>query len=404
MMALTCGAGAVNILAFGVFLKPITQDLGVTRGDIGRVQGLTTWLSVVATPILGVLLDKYGSRRVLIVGAPLFALVTALQALMTPSFIVMFVLFALKGTFSAGISPSTIGFSVAQWFDRRRGLALGVAMSGVGLGTAFWPRVIQWMIDQSNWRTAFVGMGCLMLLLSFVPVLIFMRSPSDEEKASHDDIPRGEKPGVTFREATRDWRYWSLGLALIVGITGINGVLTQVVAILTDRGVSPQEASLVLGASGVASICGRLASGWLADRIFAPYVISAFYLACVAGTSLIGMGLPEPAPFIGVLMVAAALGCEIDLQTFLVSRYFGIKHLGKIGGLLFGAIAGATGLGGFISGEIFDHYHSYTPAFIGYGVAMALACVVFLSLGPYPFPAGAAPSRPNADDGGNARS
>ena len=386
-MALTCGAGAVNILAFGVFLKAITEDLGVGRGTIGLAMGLTTWLSVVATPILGVLLDKYGARRVLLVGAPLFALVTMAQSLMTSSLLVIYILFMLKGSLSAGISPTSIGFAVSQWFDRQRGLALGIGMSGVGLGTFLFPPAVAWMIGRYGWREAFVGMGLMMLCLSFIPTLLWQRAPTDAEKAANADIPQGEKPGLMFREAVASWRFWALGLSFIVGIVGINGALTQIVVILTDRGAPLAEASKVLAASGLASIAGRLASGWLADRVWGSLVIVGFFLLCVVGIALIGSGWGEPAPFVGVMCVGAALGCEIDMQTFLVSRYFGLKNLGKIGGLMFGCVAGATGLGGWISGAAYDRYHSYTVAFTAYGIGLTLACGVLLCLGPYPFPA-----------------
>ncbi len=387
MMALTCGAGAVNILAFGVFLKPITEDLGVTRGELGRIMGVTTWLSVIATPILGVLLDRFGARRVLLFGAPLFAFVTMAQSMLTGSIFVIVVLFALKGAFSAGISPTSIGFAVAQWFDRQRGIALGVAMSGVGLGTFIMPQAVAYMIGAAGWRSAYLGLGALMLILSTIPVFLFMRAPTEVERDAHDDIPSGEKTGAAFGDALRNWRFWALAACFVVGIIGINGALTQVVVILADRGVPLQAASTVLAFSGLASIAGRIGSGWLTDRIFGPWVISGFFLICILGLFLIDCGWPEPAPFIGAMLVGAALGCEIDMQTFLASRYFGLKNLGKIGGLMFGAVAGATGLGGAISGEVYDHYHSYTPAFIAYGIALLLACLIFQFLGPYPFPA-----------------
>jgi predicted MFS family arabinose efflux permease len=386
-MALTCGAGAVNILAFGVFLKPLTEDLGFSRGAIGQVMAITTWLSVIGTPILGVLLDRYGARRVLLVGAPLFALATMAQSLMTSSLLVLYALFTLKSALSPGVSPTSIGFAVAQWFDRQRGLALGIGMSGVGLGTFIFPPAVAWMIVNYGWREAFVGMGLMMICLSFVPTLLWQRAPTEAEKAANPDIPQGEKAGLTLRQAVASWRFWALGLSFIVGIVGINGALTQIVVILTDRGAPLAEASKVLAASGVASIAGRLASGWLADRVWGSFVIVGFFILCVIGIALIGSGWSEPAPFIGTMCVGAALGCEIDMQTFLVSRYFGLKNLGKIGGLMFGSVAGATGLGGYVSGVAYDHWHSYTYAFIGYGIGLSLACVVLLCLGPYPFPA-----------------
>jgi MFS family permease len=92
-------------------------------------------------------------------------------------------------------------------------------------------------------------------------------------------------------------------------------------------------------------------------------------------------------PFLGALFCGTALGAEIDLMGFFVSRYFGLKSYGKLFGTMFGIFAGATGVGPFLSGLSFDLYHTYVPAFALYEVGLVIACVIFLPLGPYPFPA-----------------
>jgi MFS family permease len=387
VLGLTCGAGAINILTFGVFLKPITEEFGLGRGVFGLAMLLTTMVSVIAGPILGVLLDRYGARPVLVLGSIIFAAATAAQSLMTSSLVVIYALFLLKGACSAGISPISYGFAISQWFDRNRGLALGVAMSGVGLGTAFIPPMTAWLIGHFGWREAYLGLGGVMLLLAALPAALFMRAPSEKEAASHDDIPSGEKLGVTLREGLTSWRFWALTVAFVLGVIAINGTLTQVVVILTDRGVSLQSASGVLAASGIAAIAGRLASGWLVDRVYGPFVAVGFFALCMIGTVLIGSGWEQPAPLLGSLFVGAALGGEIDLMAFFVSRYFGLKTYGKIFGFTFGAFAGSTGTGPFLSGYSFDRFHTYTPAFAAYEVGLAIGCVLFLCLGPYPFPA-----------------
>jgi MFS family permease len=108
---------------------------------------------------------------------------------------------------------------------------------------------------------------------------------------------------------------------------------------------------------------------------------------------LFGSGAGEPVPILGAVLCGAALGGEIDIMGFFVSRYFGLKSYGKIFGTMFGFFAGATGVGPFISGLSFDHYHSYVPAFALYDVGLVVACFIFFILGPYPFPARHAASR-----------
>jgi hypothetical protein len=115
------------------------------------------------------------------------------------------------------------------------------------------------------------------------------------------------------------------------------------------------------------------------------------------GTALFASGAGGLGPFLGALFCGAALGAEIDLMGFFVSRYFGLKHYGKLIGTMFGVFAGATGVGPFISGFSFDHYHSYVPAFALYEGLLVVMCLIFVPLGPYPFPAPhrrASPSSP----------
>jgi predicted MFS family arabinose efflux permease len=292
----------------------------------------------------------------------------------------------LKSLCSNGQSPVAYGFVVANWFDRHRGLALGIAMSGVGLGTSIIPPVAAYLIGAFGWRWAYLGLGSVILVLAFFPVFFFIHDPRENEGARRT-VGDHELPGVSVREALGGWRFWGLLVAFLLGVIALNGTLTQIVAILMDRGQPLQAATSVLAASGIAALAGRILSGWCVDRFFAPYVAVAFYILPMIGTVLLGSALGQPAPLLGALFCGAALGGEIDLMAFLISRYFGLKSYGKLFGTIFGFFAGATGVGPFLSGLSFDVYHSYTPAFALYEVLLVIAALIFLPLGPYPFPA-----------------
>jgi MFS family permease len=193
--------------------------------------------------------------------------------------------------------------------------------------------------------------------------------------------------GYDFIAVLRGWRFWALAFAFFLGVVALNGTLTQIVAMLMDRGMPLQVATRDLAASGIAAIVGRIASGWCVDRYHGPYVAIGFFILPMIGTLFFMSGVGEPVPLFGALLCGAALGGEIDLMSFFVSRYFGLKSYGKIFGTMFGIFAGSTGVGPFISGLSFDHWHSYVPAFALYEVLLIIGCLVFLPLGPYPFPA-----------------
>ena len=386
-IGLMCSGGPVNIFTFGVFLRPITEEFGIGRGTFGSAMLITSWISTLSGPFLGMLLDRWGARRILLPAILLFALATAAQALMTASLLVIYLLFALKGLMGAGQSPVAYALLVAKWFDRQRGLALGIAMAGVGLGTSVIPLLAAHLIGDYGWRLAYVGLGITILLLAGVPVALFVRDPVEAEPARAADHAALSLPGITMAQAVRGWRFWALIVAFLLGVVALNGVLTQIVAILMDRGVALQAATGVLAASGIAALFGRILSGWCLDRFFGPYVAVAVFILPMIGSALFASGAGGAVPLAGALLCGCALGAEVDLMAFFISRYFGLRSYGKIFGTLFGFFAGATGVGPFLSGLSFDLYHSYVPAFALYDAGLVIACLLVLPLGPYPFPA-----------------
>jgi MFS family permease len=387
VIGLMVSGGPVNIFTFGVFLRAVTEDIHIGRAAFASAMLATNWISAASGPFLGWLLDRYGARRVLLAGAVAFAAATAMQAYITSSLVVIYLLFAVKALASAGLSPVSFAFAVSKWFDRRRGLALGCALAGVGLGTAVIPPLVAYLIANYGWRFAYVGLGLIVLVLGGLPALFFIREPDEQERTAMPNLARDALLGYDFIAVLRGWRFWALAFAFFLGVVALNGTLTQIVAMLMDRGMPLQVATRDLAASGIAAIVGRIASGWCADRYHGPYVAIGFFILPMIGTLFFMSGVGEPVPLLGALLCGAALGGEIDLMSFFVSRYFGLKSYGKIFGTMFGIFAGSTGVGPFVSGLSFDYWHSYVPAFALYEVLLVVGCLVFLPLGPYPFPA-----------------
>ena len=388
IFGLVCSAGPINIWTFSVFLRPVAESLHIGRSVLAGALLLSGVISAMCYPFVGLLLDRYGARRVIMVGIVFFAAATALQGFMTASTLVIYSIFVVRGFASSGPSPPAYAFIVSRWFDRRRGLALGIALSGVGLGTAIVPTIAAYLVGALGWRLAYAGVGVVMLILAGVPVTLLVREPDADERAAMPHLAAATLPGMTLREAlTRSWRFWGLAVAFFLGIIVLNGTLTQIVAMLMDRGASLQAATSVLAASGIAAVVGRMASGWCADKFHGPYVAVGFFLLLVIGTALFGSGYAGPAPLIGALLCGVANGSEVDLMGFFVSRYFGLKAYGRIMGAMFGIFSASTGLGPLISTRSFDLYHSYAPAFHFFEAITFVAIVIFALLGPYPFPA-----------------
>jgi cyanate permease len=167
----------------------------------------------------------------------------------------------------------------------------------------------------------------------------------------------------------------------------VNGSIAHIVPILTDRGISPTVATSLLSVTGIALIGGRILSGFILDRFFAPYVAACFFLLPLTGVGLLSSGAAGIVPLLGTICLGLGLGSEIDIMAFLVGRYFGVRTFGEIYGYIMAAFVFASGLGPTIMGVCYDRTHSYKLALEGFAIALAIASILISRLGPYAFPA-----------------
>ncbi len=388
---LLVGAGAINVFAFGVFLKPVSAALGLERGVFSLAIGLSSLLNAIACPVLGWMIDRWGVRRVMIPGVLLCALATASYALMqNGSLGHIYLIFAVAGFVFGVQTPIAYATITAMWFDRTRGIALGLAMAGVGLGVAIIPQIAAALIAHFGWRMAFVGLAACVLIFAFIPITLFFREPPGFVGAAWREKGRAaaEVRGIEIGEALRgSWQFYALTVAFFLAIVAINGTVTHIVALLTDRGLPLQAATGALSASGLAIIFGRILSGWCLDRFWGPYVAAVFFAIPMAGIGLLDSGAGGAVPLLGAALCGLGIGAEVDLMAFFVSRYFGLRDYAKIYGTMFAVFSFGVGVGPAISGQVFDRFHSYDPVFMFYEVLLGITCIVFLRLGPYPFPA-----------------
>jgi len=378
--------GPVLGFTFGVFLKPIMADTGWHRSTASFALAFGGIFSALAVPVIGRMMDRWGIRRVALPGLVVYTLFMSLLGL-APSVLWIFtLLFALAEMTSAIQTPVGYAKAISAWFDRRRGLALGIAMSGVGLGGFVMPQLANILIERVGWRGAYVCLGLLTLAIAFPAVALWIREPRPGEGERHGAVAKAALPGTTAREAARTPRFWILVAAFFLVAIAINGTFAHVGPLLTDRGLSTAAAAAILGVFGLATMTGRLLAGYLVDRIFAPHVATVFFLAPIAGFLFLASAMGA-LPTIGVVLMGLGLGTEIDLIAFLISRYFGQRAFGEIYGYFFMVFGLGSSLGRFLGGYIFDMAGSYNPALIGAAVALAIAVTLVNRLGPYAYPA-----------------
>jgi len=370
---------------FGTLLAPLSRQFGWSRGMVSTAMVAGLWITGIATPIAGRLVDRFGIRVVALPAIAVFSLATASVAWVPASPAAFIALYALMGLGAAGQTPLIYAKAITARFDHQRGLALGIAMAGVGLGAALVPQFAQALIRIAGWRGAYAGLGGLIFVLAFPAVALFVGRPAAGPGVLAHGVPAAKAPGLTGLEALRTARFWLLAVSffIVAGTTG--GVVSHLVPLLTDRGISPQTATGMVGIAGIALIGGRLSAGFLLDRIHAPYVAAAFFLAPLMGIVLLQAS--RQGAVAGAVLVGIGLGAEVDLIAFLLSRYLGTRAFGEIYGYFFAIFMLGAGLGPFTMGVSFDRTGSYKLMLVCYAFALALASLPILRLGAYAYPA-----------------
>jgi len=383
-LALIAGQGAISVFAAGVFLKPVSQELGFGRGEISTAIAVSNIMIALAAPFFGGTLDTYGIRRPLLISITLFALATAAMAMLQPAFLVLLALYGLSGLVGVGQNPTAYSKVIASYFDRDRGLAMGLALAGVGLGTALMPTLSNALIANLGWRLGYVGLGIVIVVLALLPVAALLPEPKGQQP---EQASLGELPGVPFGEGIRSGKYWALAIAFFLASMTINGTLVHVVPLLTDRGIAVGTAVSMVAGAGLALIVGRVIAGYVIDRVFAPYVALVFLGGPVLGLAILGLNPQFISPLVGTVLLGLGIGAEIDLMSFLVTRYFGIRAFGALHGLMFSIFVLGNAAGAAALGWSFQLLQSYGPAFLVFEAVLIVACILFATLGPYRYPA-----------------
>jgi MFS family permease len=386
-LALICGNGVINVFAAGLFFKPMARELGFSRGIISSSIAVTNVMTAISAPFLGRLFDKYGVRKVLLPAIVLFAISVAARSFCSSSVILLFIIFGVGGI--TGTGQSTTGYSkmIAANFDKERGLALGLTLGGVGLGTFIVPQYAHYLLGHFGWRTAYWGMGALILILAFLPVFIFFREPERQGGQAKAARPNPKNlPGVDFSEAIRGYRFWAIWFFMFLSTIAINGSLIQIVPMLTDRGIPVGAATFALSISGIALLIGRVFSGFLMDKIFAPYIGIFFVVTPIIGLGILGLGFHGAGPVVGTILLGMGMGAELDLLGYIIAAYFGNKSFGALHGFIFMGALFANAVGAAMLGWIYQFTHSYALGFIVFEIILVICVVLLATLGPYKFP------------------
>lgn len=384
------GIATVLVYTFGVFVKPLAGEFGSSRASIALAVSLLDVVATFSAPGVGRLVDRHGTRKVIVVSALALAGCLAGLSFVRPPLWHLYALYVLAGCFGIATSPVTYSRVVANWFDRRRGLALGLSSTGVGLGVFIGPSLAEFLIEQRGWRQAYLDLGVLCLLVVVPVVSVFLISRPEEVGLLPDGAVASSAieenrpvPGMTLSQALKTPTFWLLcGIFFVVAACG-NGTAAHIAPLLTDRGISGRSAAFAISLFGFASIVGRVANGYLVDRFFAPRVVAIVFSGAAGGLALLWSGATGNIVFLAALLVGLAVGAESDVMPFLISRYFGMHSMAELYGCAFGSYTLGNATGRYLMAAGYDATGSYRlPMAVGFG-ALVIAALATFGLGKY---------------------
>jgi MFS family permease len=380
----------ISVYSFSVFLKPLMQEFHAGRAAVSLGFTLQLITGAATAPLLGWLLDRYGARRVILVGTSIFGMLLLANRAFSGSIWQLYLFYVVLGLFLHGGGPIPYGSVVCRWFDRHRGLALGLMMLGIGLGAMLMPSIAQQLITRFGWRTAYAILGGSVLLVALPVVAALLKESPQELGLSPDGVPQRiaatgngrVAQGLSAQEAWRSGTFWLMTCSFFLVSASAQGCVVHLAAMLGDRGITAQTAALGSSVVGAAVLIGRVGSGYLLDRVFGPRLAVIFFAGAALGIGLLLLGTP-PVAFAGAFLVGLGLGAEVDIIAFLTGRYFGLRAFGKVYSSAFAAFALAAALGPLIMGAGFDRTGSYRGPLVAFIAANLLAAFLMSRLGPY---------------------
>jgi MFS family permease len=372
------GFASLLVYTFGIFLKPVTEEFGWSRQAASLAFGIAAMMIAACSPTLGYLLDRVGARRVILPCITVFGCAFASLALLTPHLWHLYAIFAILGAVGNGTAQLAYTRAVSTWFDRRRGMALALVMTGGAVGAIVLPPAAQTLIQSLGWRGAFATLGAMVLALG-LPVVV----PLVREKPGFHREHRVVAAGASVQQAIRSRAFWILVTVLFLCSIGQNGAITHLSALLTDRGVSSHNAAIAVSLMGAASLLGRLLTGWLLDRFFAPRLAFCLLALAAVGIFILSTAHSLVMGSLAAILIGAGMGGEADITPYILSRYFGLRSFSMLYGLTWTGYAIAGAIGPVLMGRAFDTTASYQALAVKLSLLTLVAAGLMLAMPAY---------------------
>lgn len=373
------GVSLVSLIYYsgGIWVKPWQEEFGWTRAEIGLGQGLGTMAIVLGAPLAGLLIDRYGLRRMASISLILYGAGIYLISTMSGGLWIFYVMFFLMSLVALPSTPLGFTRAVNAWFDKNRGLALGISLTSTGVGGFLIPKLLTPYVAEHGWRSGFVVLATIVLVA--IPIVYLLMRGQPDAGDEEDNAMTHEQEGVTLRAASRMTSFWMLAVIFLFIAVAVLGLIPSFIPLLQDAGMDAAQAGGLAAYLGLSVVIGRLATGWLIDRIFAPYVLFGVFAFVAMGCLALGLGGINYA-LLGAIALGLAVGAEVDLIGYFTAKYYGLKHYGAIYGVMYSIFSLGAIISPVVAGAIWDHHGNYDLAlYIAAGLVIT-AAVMALAL------------------------
>ncbi len=372
-LGICVSSSALFYYTSSVFFAELNHALGWSRSELALANVVHTAAIALLSPFAGRFMDRHGIRAPIVFSlcaqAACYAAIALLPATL-PLFLSLQALLSLLG-----VAATPVGYSraISARFDAKRGLALGLAMSGLGVVAILAPLVLPRIVEAVGWRGGYLSLSAFVVLLGAPAMWLLgpevdrapVRPAAAPAQATHD-LPLHRRP-----------LFWLLIAAFVLPMLFGSGYIVHFIAMMRDRGLSATEAGTMAALIGVAVLLGRLVTGLLIDHLFAPRVIAVVMLLFAGGLLLLTTGHPMlalPAAF----TIGFAMGAELDVLAYLVSRYFPIARFGRTYGVFYGALMAGGACSALLIAQLHARTGSYDVPLVLSAAMLVLAAALFL--------------------------
>jgi len=386
----------------GVFSQLLEEDFGWTRSEVALAISLGALVAAAASPLTGVILDRWGGRWVVVGSGIIMAICAIALSQMTLLWHLLLFYSIGRAASIAGMSPA--GFvAAANWFVRRRATITGIVAVAPRIGMALFPVIVAVVIQATgNWRAGWFALA-IIVLVSIIPALIFMRRrpedmglrpDGDPEPLDMEGLPFADRERTfTLSQSVRTRAYWLLSISIPLVMFCGGAINFHQIPHLVDQGLPRTQAALIVTIFSFTGAVGAIIGGIAAQRITMRWTQAIALVGMAASVLLLLNTTSFTTAAIYAVSYGAFFGVEVSINQVIYADYFGRKFMGTIRGSMQPIQLGMNAAGPYLVGLWYDRTGSYNAAFITFSVFFALAALamVFAS---YPAP----PAQPSEDE------